>query len=38
MDGKIEGKEYWKEHNDYGLLESHSHRQTLLKEANIKLN
>ena len=32
MDEKIEGKEYWKEHNDYGLLESHSHRQTLLKE------
>jgi len=32
MDGKIEGKEYWKRYNNYGLLESHPHRQELLKE------
>jgi len=32
MDEKVEGKEYWKKHNDYGLLESHPHRQTLLEE------
>ncbi|MHA1400040.1 MAG: class I SAM-dependent methyltransferase [Candidatus Heimdallarchaeaceae archaeon] len=28
----MEGKEYWRKHNDYGLLESHPHRQTLLEE------
>ena len=32
MDEKIEGKEYWKRYNNYGLLESHPHRQELLKE------